>query len=115
MRGGAGGPLGRGRGQGRGQGAVIDHVVGGGRGVEREGALGLADVVPPHGLHAHLGDQLAAVVDAQGLTLRVLARARTRGARRDAAAGAQRNVDTINLKYFSLIFRLIKIKISKQI
>ena len=37
--------------------------------VEREGALGLADVVPSYRLHPHLGDELPAVVHAQGLAL----------------------------------------------
>ena len=38
------------------------------RGGEREAALGLADVVAAHRLHANLGDQLPTVVHSEGLT-----------------------------------------------
>ena len=42
-----------------------------GRRVEREGALRLANVVPPDGLLAELEDEFGAVVDFERLTLRL--------------------------------------------
>ena len=57
-------------GKGCGEGALGGlHQVGNGhRGGEREAALGLADVVAAHRLHANLGDQLPTVVHSEGLT-----------------------------------------------
>ena len=58
-------------GKGCGEGALGGlHQVGNGhRGGEREAALGLADVVAAHRLHANLGDQLPTVVHPQRLAL----------------------------------------------
>ena len=58
-------------GKGCGEGALGGlHQVGNGhRGGEREAALGLADVVAAHRLHANLGDQLPTVVHAERLAL----------------------------------------------
>lgn len=69
----------RGR-EGSGEGALVigDVDICGGGGVDGEGALSLTDVVTAHRLHADLGNQLAAIVHSQGLTLGIFSSAGTR-------------------------------------
>ena len=65
--------------------------------------MSLANVVSSDSLHPDLGDELAAVVDPERLALGVLPGAGARGAGRDAARGAQGDVDAVHFTLVSLV------------